>query len=185
MICSPDNYKKNKSQYPKTQTSLLFSAASGCNLIGWRLGRGQRSVLLLRCWSACTDRQSLMSSHDELWKSGDLRVTTFPRFSEDHEYQRWHRGRGAEVALVMTLSDFSKLYLHRRSPRRRSVSRSRSRYEQLFMIAGKVWGSVSWDCPFFPPPPLGLFPETGADIGLSPKRRITGVLDLCPGQGGA
>lgn len=67
-------------------------------------------------------------------KNRESRVTTFPRVSEVYEYQRWHHGMGAELTLVMILPDFSKLHLHYRSPRRRSVSRSRSRYEQIFLI---------------------------------------------------
>lgn len=94
--------------------------------------------------------------------------------------------RGAEFNLVMFLSDFSKLRLHCRSPRRRSLSRSRSRYGQHLYLLEMVEETLFLIFFFFFYfiPHLGLFQETGADIGLSPRRRITGALDLCPGQGG-
>lgn len=104
--------------------------------------------------SVCRGNQPLMSSHDDIciwneWCSLDNCLSLgFTWNSEKPGTTCNHvslcvslrimniksginRKGGAEFTLVMVLSDFSKLHLHCRSPRRRSISRSRSRYGQF------------------------------------------------------
>lgn len=165
-----------------TQGSLFFSSAelqlntaTECNMIGWRIERGQPEAIdeemivifsvqhftvrvligmhrqaafnVKPWWSLLSDSWTLDNFHltGFTWNSGKPGTTcnhVSSCVSEDYEYQRWHHGRGAEFALVIILSDFSKLHLRYRSPRRRSVSRSRSRYKQILIFVGNGWGNL-------------------------------------------
>lgn len=136
-----------------SSAELQLPTATEWNLIGWiiecftpgmLIGLHRQAALNVKpWWSLWSDSCSLDAFHlmGFIWNSEKPGTTcnhVSSCLSEDYEYQRWHHGRGAEFALVMILSDFSKLRLHYRSPRRRSASRSRSRYEQIFIFVGNI-----------------------------------------------
>lgn len=114
--------------------------------VGILISMQRRAALNVEPWWSLYVNRLVLIGHFSVDKvsietksNQELRVTTFPRLSlRIMNIKGGIKKRGAEFTLVMFLSDLSKLHLHCRSPRRRSLSRSRSRYEHLLLCLLKT-----------------------------------------------